>query len=279
MAPLVDAFRKLERADEHLRILETDMREKLDAKEYTVTREAKTEVTEASSVTLMGPMQLVDPPDLPLEWALLIGDFAYNARAALDHLAWQLALSNQRGASRTKARKAGKPWPPENTEFPIFVRLANPSDKARLKTKLNYFRELDRKLVAAEQPYKRRKLAHAQTLWLLHRLRNDDAHRTFHTVLASVPLSLAREFHYGVRAVTGGGAEVQLPEKFEVFRMPGLVEFPLKPGDVLKTRLQVKADFSPYVAFDQRGADYHGQEVLPLLHRCRDEVERVLRLF
>ena len=272
MAWLDGPRRKLARADEHLRVLEAQMRKKLDAKAYTVTREAQTKVTESGTETRVEGMQLLDPPELPPEWSLLIGDFAYSARGALDHLAWQLALRNKWRESR--ARKAGKPWPPKNTEFPIFVCVTNKNDARWLKTKLSYFRPADRNTIAAEQPYKRGKLAHSQALWLLHRIRNTDAHRTLHTVLASVPASALGEML----------KRVPTPEGGEAFYFPELLKkelaaVQLNTGDVLQTTLKVEANFSPFVAFDQRGADFHGQEVLPLLHRCRDEVERIMGLF
>jgi hypothetical protein len=263
---------KLARADEHLGVLEAQMRKELDAKEYTVTREAETKVTEHGTETIVRGMQLIYPPELPQGWALLIGDFAYNARGALDHLAWQLALRNTWRESQF--RKARRPWPPGSTEFPVFVRIGSPRDARLLKTKLSYFRPSDRKTIAAEQPYRRGKLAHSQTLWLLHRIRNTDAHRTLHTVLATVPASASGEM---VRVVA-------TPEGGETFYFPQLLKeaisrVQLVAGDTLKTTFQVEAKFSLFVAFDQRGADFDGQEVLPLLHRCRDEVERILDLF
>ena len=35
------------------------------------------------------------PSDLPIEWAITIGEIAYNLRSSLDHLVWQLVM--QRG--------------------------------------------------------------------------------------------------------------------------------------------------------------------------------------
>src|SRR6266511_1191587 len=153
-------MQKLARADVHLCTLETQMRQELDAKEYTVTREAQTKVTELSTETIIGGMELLDPPDLPLCWALLIGVVASNARAALDHLAWQLALRNTWRASRE--RKLGNAWPPEDTEFPIYASSPTPRTAKRLETKLSRFRPADRKLVANVQPHKRGNLAHAE---------------------------------------------------------------------------------------------------------------------
>lgn len=277
MAFLDDAFCKLARADEHLRILEKDMRDKLDAKEYTITQQAQTEVTKGGSDTTFGSAELLDPPELPPEWALLIGDFAFNARASLDYLAWALTSRYKWREARFKNAKPPKPWPGK-IYFPIYAYFKKPRDRKTLKTKLLAFSPTDRKPIAAAQPHKRGNLARAEPLWLLDCIRNTDAHRTLHPVLASVPFGYLKEW-FSVEAVAGGGASFHLPEKFEVFRSPGLMEFPLKTGDVLDTTMQIKANAAPHVTFDQRGADFHGQEVLPLLHRCRDEIERILRLY
>jgi hypothetical protein len=261
--PLDDPRRKLAWADKHLRVLEKDMRKKLGAKEYTITREAYTEVTEAGIETRLGETRFLNPPDLPPDWALLIGDFASNARSSLDHLAWQLALRNTQGASH--AQRQGLAWPPERTEFPIYADISDPRYAQALKTKLNRFRAVERKIVSDLQPHNRGNLAHAETLWLLHHVRNTDAHRTLHTVLASVPFSVLVQLY----------ASGDLPG--EVKKLTATVG--LAPGDTLKTTMKIGTKLAPYVTFDQRGADFHGQEVLPLLNRCRDEVERILGLF
>ena len=71
MAWLEDARRKLGRADEHLSELESEMGKQLDEKEHTVTRQAEMKITEEGGrETLMGPMELVDPPEMPAEWSL-----------------------------------------------------------------------------------------------------------------------------------------------------------------------------------------------------------------
>lgn len=145
------------------------MREQLDAKEYAITRDAQTKVTEGRTETRFGPMQFLGPPDLPPAWALLVGDFASNARAALDHLAWQLALRFTWRASRE--RKAKRPWPPKDTEFPISASISKPRAKKGLETKLSRFRPADRKLVAGAQPCARGKLAEAEPLWMLRSIR------------------------------------------------------------------------------------------------------------
>jgi hypothetical protein len=251
------------------------MRRRLDAKERTVVRKTQTKVTpDGGTETLLQGLEFINPPDLPPEWALLIGDFVANARAALDHLAWQLALDNTWKASRVK--KKGKPWPPGDTEFPIFATDPEPSKDKRLKRRLSYFRPKPRAIIASLQPYKRGNLAKANPLWMLKKLRDTDTHRELHTVLATVPASAASDLLRLVPSAAGG-QEFYLPQQLK--KQLAALTAGAKPGDVIEATLKIKANFAPYVTFDQRGAVFHGQEVLPLLHRCRDEVERILGLF
>jgi hypothetical protein len=251
------------------------MRKLLDARKHTITQQARTKVMpDGGTETILEGLRLLSPPDLPTEWALLIGDFASNARAALDHLAWHLALRNKWRERR--ARNSGREWPPTNTEFPIYVSVKDPGHRRSLKTKLSYFRPTDRKAIAAEQPYGRGKLAEAEPLWLLHCIRNTDVHRELHTVLASVPAAAVGEFYRSVPSPEGG-TEFYLPQQLRKALAP--LTTSANPGDTIETTLKIQAQFSPYVAFDQPGAVFHGLEVLPLLRSCRDEVDRILSLF
>jgi hypothetical protein len=276
VAWLDDARLKLSRADVHLCALESEVRKKLREKKRTVTIESKFEVTESGSKTFFAPIRFVDPPDFPDEWALLIGDFASNARSALDHLAWQLAERNTWAAR--KAQRLGDDWPPGNTEFPIYAHFPKPSTKKRLKEKLSIFRPADRRLVASVQPHKRGNLAHAEPLWLLNEIRNADTHRTLHTVLADVPASLRQQLFELLTDEEGQPIGYRLPHELRRFHTSHS-RVPLAVGDVLYATTKVDAEFAPFITFDQRGADFHGQEVLPLLTRCRDEVERILGMF
>lgn len=269
MARLESAHDKLSRAKEHLRTLETDMAKKLGAKKYTITQQAHTQITDVGSYTVLDGMELLKPPKLPSTWSLLIGDFAFNARAALDHLAWELASSWTWRAVRERAK--GKQWPPK-LYFPIYAEFPKPRDKQVLKRKLSLFPPIERRLIANAQPHKRGKNARADPLWLLDQIRNVDAHRELHTVLPSVPPDAVGDLVHRVVAV--GGAS-KLPDYLDMFDRPVTVN----PGDTIQLTAKIEGNFAPLVTFDQPGADFDGQEVLPLLHRCRDEVERILGLF
>ena len=275
MAWLDGAYLKLGRAKVHLGCLESQMLRELGEKKRAISVETKFEVTKFGSKTFFEPIRFVDPPALPPEWALLIGDFASNARSALDHLAWQLAERNIWRAHRERRR--GKEWPRGDTEFPIYAHFPKPSTKKRLEEKLALFRPPDRKLIARVQPHKRGDLAFAEPLWMLNEIRNADTHRNLHTVLADIPAALRRELFKLVTDDEGQPLGHRLPREVDRFHRSRIS--PLAVGETLYATVKVEADFSPFVTFDQRGAIFHGQEVLPLLSRCRDEVERILGLF
>jgi len=275
---------KLDRADEHLRILKDEMLELLDSKTYTVTEQANTKGSEHV-------LEVLDPPVLPPEWSLLIGDFAYNLRAALDYLAWQLALLNTRGRSRIAANRAHQPWPPQGTQFPICADISTRKKKKAFERRLRPFLARHRQRIRGEQPYQRGGRSEAQPLWLLHELRNVDAHRVLHTILGRVALPegplhrVSLTDTGGLRVEPGhahivesGGLRVDIsedvPYAFQELTIP-----PLAPGDYVTTTLKIQANFAVHVTFDERGSVLHDQEVLPLLDRVRVDVRRVIDRF
>jgi hypothetical protein len=134
-------------------------------------------------------------PVPPLRWSILIGEFAYNLRSALDHIACQLALGNNWPA-------AAIPTLLEKTSFPIYLysanRLSKPADKrwSTNKRPMAYMTPYQRALLERFQPYHRRNMkddapiwATAPTgrlhpLWLLHELNNADKHRLLQVTAA-----------------------------------------------------------------------------------------------
>jgi hypothetical protein len=269
MAWLDSAWRKLARADEHLAVLETAMRRELDREHELIQHTAMTINASGGTTTEVEGLEFASPLILPPEWALLIGDFASNARAALDHLAWQLA-----GRHTWMAVTKGPPWPPPTLTFPIV--LNRPTTTPAKRRHFGPFRPPDRRHVEAQQPFRRGKRGRAEPIWLLNRIRNADIHRELHTVLPSVPPAAMADLFRRVPTAQGG-EEFYWPKQVR-----GAVEEMLeqpRSGDVIRTVVALAATFSPHVTFDLPNEDFHGREVLPLLHECRDEVERILGLF
>jgi hypothetical protein len=110
------------------------------------------------------------PSEHPTSISLIAGDVLFNLRAALDHLAYQLALAN--GTTDEKILR--------QTYFPIF-------DDAKkfhkdLKARTPGLSQAARDAIKDVKPYKEGNPA----LWQLHNLNNRDKHRALVTVGSAV---------------------------------------------------------------------------------------------
>jgi hypothetical protein len=122
---------------------------------------------------------------------MLIGDCAYNARAALDHIAFQLVRLN------------GIDVPGRHTEFPIFRDeefYCHPNGARKTLEQIK--NKAHRDAVLSCQPFVRAKAAGIdvihEPLWALYELRNTDTHRELHTV--KMELKVAEDARHGVEA-------------------------------------------------------------------------------
>jgi hypothetical protein len=103
------------------------------------------------------------------EWSLVIGEFAHNARSALDALVYQLALLRH-GQS---LRIPGRP------QFPIFLERLDYESPRGAKEMIRALSCEHRALVEQEQPYNG--LKQDDPLWWLHDINNSDKHRLINT--------------------------------------------------------------------------------------------------
>lgn len=249
MASLEGVRRKVDWADEHFGLIENQVREFLKAETRRISEEPNFE-------TGQQVRKLIDPPKPPRDLSLLIGDYVYNLRAALDYLAWQLARLN---------RPAHEP--PKQTHFPIYVKK---TQRARqdFKNAVRGLHPSHRRVIANEQPFKRGDLAEQQPLWILNRLRNLDSHRQVHTF--TVDIDRLAEVETTVQSV-----EI-VPEREP---SPGETREQYVVGLTLGVRSEEQGEFPLAIAFDEAGEPFHLQEVVPLLERVRADVDRVIGLF
>jgi hypothetical protein len=111
-------------------------------------------------------LRCVEVPQSNPSWSVEFGEFLYQLRTALDHLAWQLVL-------------AGGATPNASTEFPVFHNEADFDRRAESKTKgmasaaIATIKELQPYNAWPEHP------KHSM-LWKLHELCNLDKHRFLH---------------------------------------------------------------------------------------------------
>jgi hypothetical protein len=119
-------------------------------------------------------MKIGQPPELPHEWAGIVGDIGHNLRSALDYLVYELAVKGGGNPER------------ERTAFPI----SDDRDdywKPRGRRKISYrdqclagVDERWRRKIDDIQPYHRRNNAADTHLSRLNWLSNRDKHRTPH---------------------------------------------------------------------------------------------------
>jgi hypothetical protein len=147
---------KLERASEHVRELESEVRNFLEADPYTVGTRRDPE-----SQRLV--YYVVSVRDTPVRMSAIAGDILHNLRSALDHLAYQLVL-------------VGGGTPSNQTCFPIYDSV----DKYRSNRgqKVAGMRQDAITAIDAIRPYQ----GGNDALWFLHRLNNIDKHRLLITI-------------------------------------------------------------------------------------------------
>lgn len=121
--------------------------------------------------------------DPPPELGLLVGEFLYQVRSALDHAIWLIACSRA---------ESGEAVP--GTEFPVFIEPADRRDNGRNipgfettgRKKISGLSDYGQSVIEGMQPYRRGDAANGDPLWVLHQLRNLDTHRVIQPVFGNL---------------------------------------------------------------------------------------------
>jgi len=165
--PLDGARAKASRAKTHLDALESKIEAFVKADVYTITQD---------NTGQYGQLVVQRRADLPLDWGLIVGDFAHNLRTALDYIAWELNLCAGRTVIETQCC------------FPI-------CDSTRsYRSARNNFPNKPigvRRLVENFQPYHRRNHPKLELLSIIRELDDTDKHRTITPVLDQAQLAFA----------------------------------------------------------------------------------------
>jgi hypothetical protein len=154
---------KVMRAHEHTDALRHEMDRYIRAEAHTI----RLEYDAHASVWIVR-LEVRQQPDYQ-RWATIIGDAVQNYRAALDHVAWQIA--RKKLGWHDPPRKV---WP--QIQFPLAL-TEQSWEGRRTTTTLDHFTEAGRALIENVQPYKRGKRAKTQGLAYLNALSNEDKHR------------------------------------------------------------------------------------------------------
>lgn len=160
--PLAGVLAKLARAQEHLDALDVEIASFMEREPYGISYERN---PDGSDHSFRG--QVREQP--PLSIGILVGDCLQNMRAALDHLAWQLAIAS------------GKAEPSRQTAFPICDTRESFRSKVT-KPKVKDLTAECRAVVEKLQPFQIGGEARDHWLWHLNELSRVDRHRVPHVV-------------------------------------------------------------------------------------------------
>ncbi len=128
-----------------------------------------------------GALRVSEVKRPPPDWGLLIGECVHQYRSALDHLIFQLVLSNSHGYLPARVVR--------RSEFPIFNSGPKFGGKRNRKgmpppgrgwAKIQDTPVDAWAIIEALQPYHRRKNPKTRALWQLQELSNVDKHRLLH---------------------------------------------------------------------------------------------------
>ena len=191
--------------------------------------------------------------EIPASWGIILGDFAHNARSALDHLAYQVVMDGNGGKHE------------ELTQFPIVV---SPFDWPRqAKRRLKGAADRHIGIIESFQPYQRRDLygfhsvlaAIEDPLAILNRLSNVDKHIVLNAMPAAIS-SIGYDLHPVQDVQTIGSSEVpwgMLIDEREMLRVNIVSSGPnpevrLDRTETVEVRVQHRVNLGPdsYTLFD-----------------------------
>lgn len=176
---LVECRHKIERANEHSRILYWEVRNFLATEPYTLIRKY-----DRKHAQYLLKLKIVKP--IPqIQFALIIGDCLHNARTALDYIAWRLAGSKIADTS---------------TLFPIYIRQSRFDDMVKRRQLAHVFHPDALNAIRDVQPYKRFE-PEKDLLWLLQDLDAKDKHKL---------LTMTQAHSFGGQFTAMGGAEIRV---------------------------------------------------------------------
>ncbi len=234
MASLADPRMLMERAAEHLKEANTELKAFYHSNPVLFSTEVNNEVG-----WCIIRVAVTKPP--PPRIGVIVGDATHNMRAALDHLAWQLALTQT-------------PEPYWRTEFPI-------TDCATGDTRRQFNRVVQSlptdavDIIRELQPYNRGEAEEEHPLWLLDKLCNIAKHVMIPVHSTFLEFKIPRVESLRYIFLPGGGAWFAVPvaHKELVDRIP-------KPRAGVGFGMQ------------ERGLNIDPEQVLGIYEFIRDDV-------
>ena len=163
MHPLDGVRAKTARAREHLDTLNAEF----DAFMTVDSETPRGVVFEMDVAAGKGEVKWAESATPPLRWSVILGEFLYCLRSALDHLAWQLVI-------------ASGGMPTNRTEFPVFMDQRGFESERALR-KMGGMSDPVRAAIRTLQPWiEWPEHPEQTTLWQIHDLNVKDKHRLLH---------------------------------------------------------------------------------------------------
>jgi hypothetical protein len=262
---------KLDRAREHLDSLDNKVKTWVNSKPYDI-------VDEPDPETPPNPLdqwcsarrfRISRVSDVPPGFSVLIGDFLFNLRASLDHLALALAIAfSAKSGSGMTAKQI------EGSEFPIFhARAMKPEEELK---KIGCIDPQARTEIIGLQPYHAGNRYATDPLWQIHELNRIDKHRALHVVAVQSSLNgqpVVGFFPDGNKNF-GGYCYVETPKRFYLELDAVFFRYGARPIDP-SLDVSMQPTISPEIAFGQSGP-LVGEIVVPTLGKLYNHVVGVV---
>lgn len=249
---------KIERADEHIECLNSEINALIDSDAYRTISKPIGDARE-SSIRIVGP-------EPPIRWAVIAGEVVHQLRSSLDHLICQLALANGKPILRSH-------------QFPI----CDSPEKFKTARKAGRMKGLSssaQSSIEARQPYNTSNDITGNFLYILREMDDADKHRNLSIVVA---LANAREL------IIGDASRPRPKEDSIVIEGLSPPPEPQKPTEggteVLRIRfgapepsVQVTGKPTIQVAFGGLGPMTE-QPVIHVVRQLRDKTVNLISLF
>ena len=249
MTPLQYLQAKTRRSGDHLRAVQTELTSYVNRAPVRFEHQL-----DELSKEFIFKVAIVE--ELPVNVRIFAGEVLTHLRSALDHLAWQLALTTTQ-------------TPNKSTEFPVY--LSEDEFKKSARRKIDSLPAGVQATIEELQPYRQPEPAKSP-LWRLHRLANVDKHRLITVVNSSLTgmgvqwLADGMSFETTIGPLSDGKEVGRID--FSEVKEPFDTEWPSKVGPTIQM-----------VACFQIDGDDSILPVLPALMGFGAEVEMIIRRF
>jgi hypothetical protein len=251
MANLDGVYAKLARAEKHRKVAARLMR-------YFIRNKGGAERKHNAETNLIDVYaRLPSPPEII---SLLAGDCVHNMRSALDHLVYQLVLSNPDRPSTV---------PNEKTMFPI-CDTEEGFDAQIKRGRLKGVTDAPAAIIRRLQPYITRNAGRnyrLHPLWVLSQLENIDKHRRL-AVIAGVAIGATADFTMADGATEGHTVSALARDGAKIFSFA-----PPRPGE---GEMSVKGSITAMVALDEPSIGLTDTDLGSILKQIDERIRRTI---